>query len=134
MEEELPIRFGSGELVIDQVSRQIYVAGSRVDLTPKEFELSFLAQRAGRPYYGLNLVFENAGLTTPTPISKMSRLVVPASAGLSAAEAATTNFFERARFVVPASAGLSAAEAATTNFFGTVVQDRSSRFSGIKCG
>lgn len=59
MEEELPLRFGSGELVIDQVSRQIYVAGERVDLTPKEFDLlSFLAQRAGR-VLRTELIFEN---------------------------------------------------------------------------
>lgn len=47
--DDMPLRFGNGELVIDPSGRQVFVGGDRIELTPKEFDLlSFLAHRPGR--------------------------------------------------------------------------------------
>lgn len=44
------LRFGGGALVINQDSRQVYVNGASVHLSPTEYNLLlFIAQRAGKP-------------------------------------------------------------------------------------
>lgn len=54
-----PLRFGSGELVIDPADRQVTLGGDVVDLTPTEFDLLlFMAHRAGR-ILRTEFIFEN---------------------------------------------------------------------------
>ena len=54
-----PLRFGSGQLVIDPSDRQVAVDGENVVLTRTEYELLlFMAHRAGR-ILSTELIFEN---------------------------------------------------------------------------
>ena len=54
-----PMRFGSGELVIDPADRQVTLNGQAVELTPTEFDLLlFMAHRAGR-ILSTEFIFEN---------------------------------------------------------------------------
>ena len=57
--ENVPLRFGEGELMIDPVDRQVTRRGEMVDLTPTEFDLLlFMANRAGR-ILSADFIFEN---------------------------------------------------------------------------
>ena len=54
-----PMRFGSGELVIDPADRQVTLNGQVLELTPTEFDLLlFMAYRAGR-ILSTEFIFEN---------------------------------------------------------------------------
>jgi DNA-binding response OmpR family regulator len=54
-----PLRFGSGELIVDQVDRVVTLNGKPIDLTPTEFDLLlFMAHRAGR-ILSTEFIFEN---------------------------------------------------------------------------
>jgi DNA-binding response OmpR family regulator len=57
--EVAPLRFGHGELIIDAANHQVFSAGTRIELTPKEFDLLlFMANRAGR-VLSTEHIFEN---------------------------------------------------------------------------
>ncbi len=57
--DDIPLRFGNGELVINASERRVFVRGSHVELTPKEFELlNFMVQRPGR-VLPTDYIFEN---------------------------------------------------------------------------
>ncbi len=56
---QAPLRFGSGELIIDQVDRLVTLNGQPIELTPTEFDLLlFMAHRAGR-ILSTEFIFEN---------------------------------------------------------------------------
>lgn len=57
--DNVPLRFGDGELTIDPVDRQVTRHGEMIDLTPTEFDLLlFMASRAGR-ILSADFIFEN---------------------------------------------------------------------------
>lgn len=54
-----PLRFGSGDLIIDPANRQVIVQSKVVDLTPTEYDLLlFIAKRAGR-ILPTDIIFDN---------------------------------------------------------------------------
>jgi len=58
-DQKIPLRFGNGELVIDATERLVFLVGTTLDLTPKEFDLLlFMAYRAGQ-VLSTEFIFEN---------------------------------------------------------------------------
>ena len=56
---KIPLRFGSGELVIDPDDRQVMLNGKEIELTPTEFDLLlYMAHRPGR-ILSTDSIFEN---------------------------------------------------------------------------
>jgi len=54
-----PLRFGSGNLIIDPSNRQVMVSSQVIDLTPTEYDLLlFMARRAGR-ILSTDVIFDN---------------------------------------------------------------------------
>jgi len=54
-----PLRFGSGNLIIDPANRHVMVHSKAVDLTPTEYDLLlFMAKRAGR-ILPTDIIFDN---------------------------------------------------------------------------
>jgi len=57
--EDIPLRFGNGELVVHISDRKVFVSGESINLTPTEFDLlTFFVNRPGRVLRS-EYIFEN---------------------------------------------------------------------------